>query len=416
MQNDDPERGPYPDDEPPADPDAGQHADAAPPEPSDEAMSASPVELSEEAEATPPPEVPDEAESAEEFENAPPAGRPAGEEQAVPEEAPEARVESQPGADEVETAAWPTANEAQPPSAEAEWPADDAVPPPSEAEAYPTPPAMEAEPSAAAHSVPATEVGESTQCPRCGTENRPGVAFCRNCGQRLVAAGVTTTVERPGAPEGTMQCPRCGTHNRTGVAFCQNCGANLRAAAAAAHIGPGYVPPAVPATSPAPTAPAAASGGAILGPIVLLVGAIGMATAWLLPFPYGNDSLWARSFGSPGGYGVSLWNGFGSVTGGVLDSAYFALAAAAPLLVLLLVLLVVAGFLRASPGGIQLIGLVIALLWSLGLIALFVALEVAGNWNGDLVALLRLLTPAGIIFVLASLIVVIGTLTRFARA
>ena len=36
-----------------------------------------------------------------------------------------------------------------------------------------------------------------------------------------------------------MACPRCGTHNRAGVAFCQNCGANLRGAA------PGYVPPAV---------------------------------------------------------------------------------------------------------------------------------------------------------------------------
>ena len=96
------------------------------------------------------------------------------------------------------------------------------------------------EPPRQAHAVPAGEeaIGESTQCPRCGTENRPGLAFCRNCGQRLVAAGVASTVERPGAPEGTMACPRCGTHNRAGVAFCQNCGANLRGAA------PGYVPPA----------------------------------------------------------------------------------------------------------------------------------------------------------------------------
>ena len=85
---------------------------------------------------------------------------------------------------------------------------------------------------------PPAEIGESTQCPRCGTENRPGLAFCRNCGQRLVAAGLAPTVERLGAPEGTLACPRCGTHNRAGVAFCQNCGANLPPAAT-----PGYVPP-----------------------------------------------------------------------------------------------------------------------------------------------------------------------------
>ena len=121
--------------------------------------------------------------------------------------------------DLTETAAWRA-------------PPRDEAPPPGEVEAYPaaTPARDERTPSAAAHSVPSAEgaVGESTQCPRCGTENRPGLAFCRNCGQRLMAAGVSTTVERPGAPEGSMACPRCGTHNRTGVAFCQNCGANLR--------------------------------------------------------------------------------------------------------------------------------------------------------------------------------------------
>ncbi|HET6381169.1 MAG TPA: zinc-ribbon domain-containing protein, partial [candidate division Zixibacteria bacterium] len=111
-------------------------------------------------------------------------------------------------------------------------------PPPSEVEAYAAPPSVHTEPAMPAHSVPATEPGESTRCPRCGTENRPGISFCRSCGQRLVAAGTPTTVERPAAPEGTQQCPRCGTHNRAGVAFCQNCGANLRAAPPPE---PGYV-------------------------------------------------------------------------------------------------------------------------------------------------------------------------------
>jgi hypothetical protein len=86
------------------------------------------------------------------------------------------------------------------------------------------------------------------------------------------------------------------------------------------------------------------------------------------------------------------------------------------LLVLLLVVLAVAGFVRAAPGALQRVGLVIALLWSVGLIVLFLVVELGGNWGGDLVGVLRALTPAGIIFFLASLIVLIGTLTRFGRA
>ena len=292
-----------------------------------------------------------------------------------------------------------------------------AGPPPQEAEAYPASPAPEPEAaSTGAHSVPATQVGESTQCPRCGTENRPGVAFCRNCGQRLVAAGVATTLERPGAPQGTQACPRCGTINRAGIAFCQNCGANLRASAQPA---PGYVPPAAPASAAPAQAVAARqapAGGAILGPIVLLVGAIGIATAWALPFAYGDGSLWQRSFGAVGGYGVAFWNGYSAVGGGLADKAYFGFAAAAPILVAVLVLLALAGFLRAAPGGLQVIGLMVATLWAIGLMVLFVALEVVGNWSSDIVSVLRLISPAGIIFLLAGLIVLIGCATRFARS
>ena len=58
----------------------------------------------------------------------------------------------------------------------------------------------------------------------------------------------------------------------------------------------------------------------------------------------------------------------------------------------------------------------IALAWSVGLIVLFGVVEVFGNWGGDLVELLRQLTPGGIILFLASLIVLIGTLTRFGRS
>jgi len=251
-----------------------------------------------------------------------------------------------------------------------------------------------------------SELGESTQCPRCGTENRPGLAFCRNCGQRLVAAGVATTVERPGTPEGTMACPRCGTHNRSGVAFCQNCGANLRGTAE------GYVPPAV--AGEETVTDETARRGAVLGPVVLLIGLAGMVTGYLLPFAYGSGSLLERAFGS-GGYGIGFWSAYPDGSG-LADQAYFGLAAAVPILGLLLLILAVAGFVRATPGMLQGVGLVIALLWSVGLILLFVVVELAANWGGDLVGLLRELTPAGIIFFLAGLIVLIGTLTRFGRS
>lgn len=308
---------------------------------------------------------------------------------------------------------WPSA-EPIPPTP---TPADQGVgagPPPSEAEAYVPPPAPEPPemPVAPAHSVPpTTAVGESTQCPRCGTENRPGVAFCRNCGQRLVAAGVAPTVQRPSAPEGTQACPRCGTHNRAGVAFCQNCGANLRATPAPAPATESAMAEGLPAGG----VRAAPQGGALLGPVVLLVGAIGLVTAWLLPFAYGAGSLWDRSFGASGGYGIGFWSGYASVGGGIIDKAYFGFAAAAPLLVVLLVALAVAGFLRAGPGTLQRAGLAVAGVWALGLVVCFVIVEVVGGPTGDLVELLRAMTPAGIIFLLASLIVVIGDLTRFAR-
>lgn len=341
-----------------------------------------------------------------------------------------AEFETVPAPNHAEPSRESVAEAAGEPDATLEWPAADATspdattsssgPPPVEAEAYAPPPGEEQPAGTAAHAVPpAAPTGESTQCPRCGTENRPGVAFCRNCGQRLVAPGVSTTVERPSAPEGTQQCPRCGTHNRAGVAFCQNCGANLRVSATPAA---GYVPPSAQqaggsgaAASQTQAAPAS-RGGAILGPIVLLVAAIGLGTAWWLPFPYGTGSLWERSFGTPGGYGIAFWQGYGAVTGGVLDSAYFGFAAAAPILIAIIVLLAAAGFLRGAPGGLQLLFLVIALLWAIGLIACFLVLEVGGNWNGDVVAVLRVMTPAGIIFLLAGLILVIGVLTRFARS
>jgi hypothetical protein len=327
-----------------------------------------------------------------------------------------------PAAGSGETDAWPTAapERGDEPIREPEWsdasatPTEAAEPPPSEVEAYPatpTAPVIEGTAAAAAaHAVPAAEsaTGESTQCPRCGTENRPGLAFCRSCGQRLVAAGVASTVERPGTPEGTMACPRCGTHNRAGVAFCQNCGANLRGPA------PGYVPPAV-ATEASAEPAAARTGGAVLGPVVLLIGLVGVVTGYLLPFLYGSGSLFERAAGADG-YGVAFWSGYPDVGARLADQAYFGLTGPIPILGLLLLVLAIAGFMRARPGPLQTLGLGIALLWSVGIIVLFLVVELLGNWEGDLVGMLRILTPAGIIFFLSSLIILIGTLTRFGRS
>jgi hypothetical protein len=283
----------------------------------------------------------------------------------------------------------------------------EAGPPPPEVEAYAAS-APAPEPAMAAHSVPATEPGESTLCPRCGTENRPGIAFCANCGQRLVAAGAPTTVERPSPPEGTQACPRCGTHNRAGVAFCQNCGANLRAAMSAASVRAG----AAAVTDDERSTDAGRR--AILGPVVLLIGAIGIITAWLLPFPFGAGSLYDRAFGAPGGYGIAFWEAYDAIDG-LAAQAYFGFAAPAPLLAALLVLLAIGGVLRPAPAVLQLVGLVVALIWAIGLALLFVVVEVFGGPGGGLIDILRALSPGGIIFLLAGLIVVIGALTRVGR-
>ena len=344
---------------------------------------------------------------------------------AAPTDAPAWPTEP-PAAGSADADTWPTAppERGDEPIREPEWsePVDAGAgppeSPPSEVEAYPAAVSPEAVEGAgigaaavtAAHSVPAGEgaTGESTLCPRCGTENRPGLAFCRSCGQRLVAAGVATTVERPAAAEGTMACPRCGTHNRTGVAFCQNCGANLRGTAA------GYVPPAVAGEAPAEQVEIR-RGGAVLGPVVLLIGLVGIVTGYFLPFLYGTGSLFERASG-PDGYGVAFWSAYPEVGAPLADQVYFGLTGPVPLLAFLLLVLAVAGFVRAHPGPLQAIGLAIALLWSVGLIVLFLVVEVLGNWDGELVGLLRVLTPAGIIFFLSSLIILIGTLTRFGRS
>ncbi len=54
------------------------------------------------------------------------------------------------------------------------------------------------------------------RCPRCGTENREGAQFCRECGARL-----------------DQRCPACGASVGSGSKFCDACGSILSAAPAA---------------------------------------------------------------------------------------------------------------------------------------------------------------------------------------
>ena len=304
---------------------------------------------------------------------------------------------------------------APPPSAVESF--DRPAPPPAAPPPPATPPAGVAQaPTPAAAAVPPPPE-PATRCPRCGTENQPGVAFCRNCGQRLVAAGAAT-VQRPGAPAGMQTCPSCGTVNRLGVAFCQNCGAGLREAvdtATAPMATPAYVPPAVGVPPPVDARARARPQRALLGPIVLIIGAVGLAVGWGLPFAYGGTSLFERALGTDG-YGVAFWDAYPDVGNALNDQAYFGFAAPVPALVFLLALLALGGFVRGRPGWLQVIGLVIAFIWAAGLGTLFVIVEVLGADAGAFTALLRSLSAAGIIFLLSSIVVVIGVLTRFARS
>src|SRR5919108_2039344 len=51
------------------------------------------------------------------------------------------------------------------------------------------------------------------ECPSCGHENRPGAAFCGQCGSALPRE---------------IACPDCGTANPLDQRFCDNCGARLK--------------------------------------------------------------------------------------------------------------------------------------------------------------------------------------------
>jgi Double zinc ribbon len=251
-------------------------------------------------------------------------------------------------------------------------------------------------------------VTEVQVCRRCGSENRPGVSFCETCGQRLVAAEDATLARPTTAAEGGP-CPRCGATNRSGSAFCSECGFNIRPAVAAAGAPLAASPPATP---PSARVAAARPARAWLGPVVLVVAAIGMATAWVLPFAMGAGSLAEQALG-PDGYGLAFWTAYPDGAG-LLEAAYFGLAAPLPILVGLMLLLAAAGVLRAVPGRVQRVGLGMVLAWCAAFAILFVVFEIGSALGGDLIGLLRSLSPAGLIGFLAGVIGSIGSVTRLA--
>jgi hypothetical protein len=84
-------------------------------------------------------------------------------------------------------------------------------------------------------------------CGACGTQNAPGMNFCKMCGSSL-AAPAPAPVAAAEAP-GKVNCSSCGKQTPTGFAFCQHCGQRLAAASAVASG------TAIPVVAPSPMGP-----------------------------------------------------------------------------------------------------------------------------------------------------------------
>ena len=124
------------------------------------------------------------------------------------------------------------------------------------------------------------------------------------------------------------------------------------------------------------------AGHAVLGPVVLLVGALGMATGWLLPFYSGTGSLYDRSFGDPAGYGISFWTAYDDFSG-LGPRRPTSASPPDP----------AAGRPAGRPGCKGIVKLRLgccrssawyALVWAIGLLILFVLVEVPGSSAGTM--------------------------------
>lgn len=87
-------------------------------------------------------------------------------------------------------------------------------------------------------------------CIQCGSENSPGVKFCRGCGNKMEAV-------EPIVAGRFVDCPKCGETIEVGKKFCPKCGVSLAAAAPirAAPVPTQPIATRAPANSPAVTPP-----------------------------------------------------------------------------------------------------------------------------------------------------------------
>jgi ribosomal protein L40E len=65
------------------------------------------------------------------------------------------------------------------------------------------------------------------RCPNCGTENRPDLRFCEQCGTLLEAAALPGVEEARSEVAALQSCPRCGARSRAAARFCRQCGTPL---------------------------------------------------------------------------------------------------------------------------------------------------------------------------------------------
>ena len=123
----------------------------------------------------------------------------------------------------------------------------------------PAAPPPAAPPPAEASVIVAPAAPSPARCARCGTDNTPGLRFCRMCGMTL-QSDVPTQRPAPVAVAGATPCPRCGTLVDRSAAFCGVCGMSAGEIGTAAGVGPAVTPglqtvPPVGAHAAAPVAP-----------------------------------------------------------------------------------------------------------------------------------------------------------------
>ena len=134
------------------------------------------------------------------------------------------------------------------------------------------------------------------KCTNCGRNNRAGVRFCEECGEKLQTL--------PGGK--TIFCPNCGAKTRPGALFCENCGEKLTSKAIPSR-----------GTQPGPSGseddrPRKRGVGLLIGALLLI---IVLAAAILLiltrskPLPMFGQSSGSSNTGTIQGFFDDIFNG-----------------------------------------------------------------------------------------------------------